>query len=56
MSLLFINFITEHIGAEIQKPKMATTNHFLVTWIPAVHAGMTAYFYGYELVIGSKSQ
>jgi hypothetical protein len=33
---------------------MASDNHILVDWIPAVHAGMTGYFYGYEFVIGVK--
>ena len=42
--------------AGIQKPRMASSNHILVTWIPADHAGMTSYFYGYELVIGDKTE
>jgi hypothetical protein len=49
-----INFIMDiqHVVpagiAGIQEPRMASSNHILVTWIPAVHAGMTCYFYGYE--------
>jgi hypothetical protein len=53
-TLLPINFITDTqyvipIGiAGIQKPRMASANHILVAWIPAVHAGMTCYLYGHE--------
>ncbi|MDO8843298.1 hypothetical protein [Methylicorpusculum sp.] len=28
--------------AGVQKPWMALDFHFLVTWFPAIHAGMTA--------------
>jgi hypothetical protein len=28
--------------AGLQKPWMAKINHILVTWFPAIHAGMTA--------------
>ena len=54
MSLSPVNLITDiHYVipagiAGIQKPRMASSNHILVTWIPAVHAGMTCYFYEYE--------
>jgi len=34
--------------AGIKKPRMASFDHIHVTWIPAVHAGMTSYFYKYE--------
>lgn len=34
--------------AGIQKPRMANSNHILVTWIPAVHAGMAFFLYGSE--------
>ncbi|MGR8999609.1 MAG: hypothetical protein ACU88J_11255, partial [Gammaproteobacteria bacterium] len=36
-------FQTEMAG--IQKQRMASANHILVAWIPAVHTGMTSYFY-----------
>jgi len=38
--------------AGIQKPGMASYNHILVAWIPAVHAGMKGYFYEGEKLTG----
>ena len=59
-SLLPINYITNTqyivpVGiAGIQKPGMASFNLILVTWIPAVHAGMKSYFMGMNNLIGGK--
>jgi len=39
---------SRQICAGIQKPGMVRFDHIHVAWIPAVHAGMTSYFYGYE--------
>jgi hypothetical protein len=33
---------------------MANSDHILVTWIPAVHAGMTCYFLVMDKLIGRK--
>ncbi|MDD1630462.1 MAG: hypothetical protein LUQ48_08655 [Methylococcaceae bacterium] len=43
--IMDIQYVVPAGIAGIQKPRMASSNHILVTWIPAVHAGMTGYFY-----------
>jgi len=39
--IIDIRFVVPAGIAGIQKPRMASVNHILVIWIPAVHAGMT---------------
>lgn len=41
--------------AGIQKPRMASSNHILVIWIPAVHAGMTCFFDGMNKLTDAKT-